>query len=137
MPCFWAARKSIKIIKATTLLFAAAKKERMDAMKTATLTALKAIYESDPVRNRSDREVLIKLFGLDVVGDVRKPLDRVLSFSDAAARLHRTTRTVHLLVRRGVLRKARMPGSQRACGVLASDFDKFLESMVFDPASVG
>lgn len=106
-------------------------------MRTATLTALRAIYEWDPVRNRADREVLIKLFGLDVVGDVKKPLDRVLSFSDAAARLHRTTRTVHLLVRRGVLRKARMPGSQRACGVLASDFDKLLESMVFDPACVG
>lgn len=85
-------------------------------MKTATLTALKAIYESDPVRNRSDREVLIKLFGLDVVGDVRKPLDRVLSFSDAATRLHRTTRTVHLLVRRGVLRKARMRGANARAG---------------------
>lgn len=106
-------------------------------MKTATLTALKAIYESDPARNRNEREVLLKLFGVDRVDDTKKPLERVLSFGDAADRLHRSTRTVHLMARRGVLRKARMPGCQRACGVLASDFDKFLESMVFDPASVG
>jgi len=106
-------------------------------MKTATLTALKAIYESDPARNHNEREVLLKLLGLDLVTATKKPADRVLSFSDAAERLNRTTRTVHLMARRGVLRKAWMPGCQRACGVLASDFDKFLEGMVFDPASVG
>lgn len=106
-------------------------------MKTATLTALKAIYESDPARNSNEREALLKLLGVSIGTASNKPADRVLSFEDAADRLNRTTRTVHLMARRGVLRKAKMPGCQRACGLLASDFEKFLESMVFDPASVG
>lgn len=102
-------------------------------MKHSTLVALMAIHDSDPARTRSDRETLQKLFGLTDVALVNKPVERVISFEEAAKRLNRTTRTVHLLARRGMLRKARMPGCTRCAGVLASDMDALLASMAGGP----
>lgn len=103
-------------------------------MKTTTLTALKAIYDGDPARTRADRETLLKTLGLnDGPGTgkrAEKPADKVIGFDEAARRLNRTPRAVHLLARRGVLRKAKLPGGVRAAGVLASDLDALLENMV-------
>ncbi len=106
-------------------------------MKHSTLVALMAIYDSDPARTSSDRETLQKLFGLSDSAVVSKPVERVISFVDAAKRLNRTTRTIHLLARRGVLRKARMPGCTRAAGVLVSDLDALLASMVVENGEEG
>ena len=99
-------------------------------MKTTTLTAMKAIYESDPARTRADRELLMKTLGLDDGKGAEKPADRVVGFAEAARRLNRTPRAVHLLARRGALRKAKMPGGVRCAGVLASDLDALLAGMV-------
>ena len=44
--------------------------------------------------------------------------------------MSRTPRAVHLLARRGVLRKAKLPGGIRAAGVLESDLEKLLAGMV-------
>ena len=99
-------------------------------MKTATLTALRAIYDSDPARTRADREALLKTLGLTDGPEAARPVDKLVAFEEAAKRLNRTTRTVHLLARRGVLRKARMPGCTRCAGVLASDLDALLAGMV-------
>ena len=99
-------------------------------MKTTTLTAMRAIYESDPARTRADREALMKTLGLTDGPEAARPVDKLVAFEEAAKRLNRTTRTVHLLARRGVLRKARMPGCTRCAGVLASDLDALLANMV-------
>ena len=99
-------------------------------MKTTTLTALKAIIDSDPARTRVDRETLMKTLGLSDGEPAARPADKVVGFEEAARRLNRTPRAVHLLARRGVLRKARMPGAVRAAGVLASDLDALLANMV-------
>ena len=101
-------------------------------MKTATLTAMRAIYDSDPARTRADRELLLKTLGLMDGAEAARPADKLVAFEEAAKRLNRTTRTVHLLARRGVLRKARMPGGVRCAGVLASDLDALLANMVQD-----
>ena len=99
-------------------------------MKTATLTAMRAIYESDPARTRADRELLLKTLGLAEERAEAKPPDKVIAFEEAARRLNRTRRAVHLLARRGVLRKAKLPGGVRCAGVLASDLDALLANMV-------
>ncbi len=99
-------------------------------MKTATLTAMRAIYDSDPARTRADRELLLKTLGLIECQEMTRPADKLVAFEEAAKRLNRTTRTVHLLARRGVLRKAKMPGGVRCAGVLASDLDALLANMV-------
>ena len=102
-------------------------------MKTTTLTAMRAIYESDPARTRADRDLLMKTLGLTDNQEAARPADKLVAFEEAAKRLNRTTRTVHLLARRGVLRKARMPGGVRCAGVLASDLDALLANMVAAP----
>ena len=99
-------------------------------MKTTTLTAMRAIYESDPARTRADKELLMKTLGLMDGVEAARPADKLVAFEEAAKRLNRTTRTVHLLARRGVLRKAKMPGCTRCAGVLASDLDALLANMV-------
>ncbi len=99
-------------------------------MKTTTLTAMRAIYESDPARTRADREALLKTLGLAESQEAARPAEKLVAFEEAAKRLNRTTRTVHLLARRGVLRKARMPGCTRCAGVLASDLEALLANMV-------
>jgi len=99
-------------------------------MKTATLTAMRAIYESDPARTREDREALTRALGLSDGKAAERPADRVVGFGEAAERLNRTVRSVHHLARRGVLRKARVPGGTRCAGVLASDLDALLANMV-------
>ena len=99
-------------------------------MKTTTLTAMRAIYESDPARTRADREALLKALGLAECQEAARPADKLVSFEDAAKRLNRTTRTVHILARRGVLRKAKLPGCSRCAGVLTSDLEALLAEMV-------
>jgi len=96
-------------------------------MKNATLVACKAILESDPVRNRADREALLRALGMDEALPER-PAEKILSFEEAASRLNRTERSIHYLARRGVIRKAKLPGYTRASGVLASDLDKLLKA---------
>ena len=98
-------------------------------MKTSTLTALKAILDGDPVRTRQDRETLVRTLGLTEGAASKEPDDKLVSFEDAAKRLNRSPRSLHLLARRGVLRKAKLPGFQRASGVLASDLDRLLAGM--------
>lgn len=98
-------------------------------MNHSTVMALMANHDSDPAWTRSDREKLQKLFGLTDVALVSKPVERVISFEEAAKRLNRTFRTVHLLARRGRLSKARIPGCTRCAGVLSSDLDALFAGM--------
>ena len=98
-------------------------------MKTTTLTAMRAIYESDPARTRADRELLMKTLGLAESREDARPIERVVPFEEAARRLNRTPRSLHMMARRGVLRKAKLPGGIRCAGVLASDLDKLLAAM--------
>ena len=95
-------------------------------MKTSTLTALRAVYDSDPARTSDDRETLLRCFGLNG-NDTTEPPEKILTFAEAAKRLGRSKRSVHLLARRKALRKVTFPGGQRAAGVLASDLDKLLK----------
>lgn len=98
-------------------------------MKPSQLVALRAVYDNDPCRTRADREALLRAFGLTANGNGSEPADKLISFAEAAARLNRSPRSIHLLARRGVLRKARLPGFTRCSGVLASDLDKLLAGM--------
>jgi hypothetical protein len=52
--------------------------------------------------------------------------DRVIPFEEAAKRLNRTKRSLHQLVRRGVLKKFKIQGISRACGVRESDLNSLL-----------
>lgn len=97
-------------------------------MKTTTLTALRAVYDSDPCRTPSDRETLIRCLGLADGDTPTEPPEKILTFEAAAKRLGRSKRAVHTLARRKVLRKVTFPGGQRAAGVLASDLDKLLKA---------
>ena len=92
-------------------------------MKTATLTALRAILESDPPRSEKDRTELLATLGVETGA---APADRLLTFAQAAERLGRGVRIIHTLARRGALQKYKMPGGQRFAGVRASDIDRLL-----------
>ncbi len=96
-------------------------------MKQATLVALRAILESDVPRSKDDRDLILQTLGL-TTGPNFEPSQRIVAFADAAERLHRTTKTVHNLIARGVLRSVKYPGFKRASGVLASDLDSLLMS---------
>ncbi len=98
-------------------------------MKTPTLTALRAVYDSDPCRTPEDRKTLIRCLGLTEGKTDNEPIDKILDFAEAARRLGRSAKGVHLLARRGVIRKAKFPGFSRASGVLASEVDRLLESV--------
>ncbi len=93
-------------------------------MKSGTLTALTAILESDPPRSHADRERLARALQLNA--DATAPGDKLLSFTEAAARLGRGKRAIHHLARRGVIQKFKMPGCQRYAGVRLSDIDALL-----------
>ena len=97
-------------------------------MKNTTLTAMKAIYDSDPARSRGDRIQLLRTLGLEeeaMVAEKKQP-DRVLSFVDAAKRLNRTTVTLHMLARRGAFKKVIFPGSKRCAGIRESDIERLM-----------
>ena len=96
-------------------------------MKSSTLVALRAILESDPPKSDKDRVELLNMLGIGTQPDA--PRDKILSFEDAAKRVGRSKRVIHLLARRGVLRKATFPGGQRAAGVRESDLVTLLERM--------
>lgn len=99
-------------------------------MKTTTLTAMRAILESDPARTQADREMILQTLGMARAVDVATPADRLIPFEEAARLLNRTTKSVHMLAKRGILRKALLPGFVRCSGVLASDIDNLLKSSV-------
>jgi hypothetical protein len=97
-------------------------------MRTTTLTAMKAIYDSDPARTRSDKIQLLRTLGLEeeaMVAEKKQP-DRVLSFREAAKRLNRTPVTLHMLARRGAFKKVLFPGSTRCAGIRESDIERLL-----------
>ncbi len=96
-------------------------------MKQNTLVALAAILQGDPLRTESDRAELLRVLGLDTA-DGAAPGDRLLSIAEAARRLNRTPRALHLLAKRGILRKAKLPGAQRFTAVRESDLQKLLEA---------
>lgn len=98
-------------------------------MKQATIVAIMAIADADPARNSRDRAEIMRALGLDVPVNEIEPTNKLLSFSDAAALLNRTPRSLHQLARRGLLRKARLPGGTRCSGVLRSDVEKLLATM--------
>ncbi len=94
-------------------------------MKTATLVALKAILEADPVRTHADREQLTRALGLEERG-AAAPADRIIPLEEAAARLNRTKRSLHHLAERGLVKKFKIPGMSRACGIRESDLSSLL-----------
>ncbi len=94
-------------------------------MKTATLVALKVILESDPPRSQSERAQLAQTFGV-YDGAETVISDRIIPISEAARRLNRTPRSLHNLAARGVIKKAKLPGMARACGVRESDLGRLL-----------
>ena len=97
-------------------------------MRTTTLTAMKAIYDSDPARTRGDKIQLLRTLGLEeeaMVAEKKQP-DRMLSFREAAKRLNRTPTTLHELAKRGAFKKVLFPGGIRCAGVRESDIDRIL-----------
>ena len=97
-------------------------------MKNTTLTAMKAIYDSDPARTRGDKIQLLRTLGLEeeaMVAEKKQP-DRVLSYDEAAKRLNRTKVTLHMLARRGAFKKVLFPGSTRCAGIRESDIERLL-----------
>lgn len=97
-------------------------------MRSSTLVAIKAVFDSDPARSLADREIFLRTLGLTGGAKTDEPGEKILSFEDAAKRIGRTKATVHLLAKRGVLKKILFPGSTRCAGVLASDLDSFLKN---------
>ena len=94
-------------------------------MKTATLVALKAILEADPVRTHADRDQLMRTLGL-AEGASQVTPDRVIPLEEAAKRLNRTKRSLHQLARRVLLKKFKLQGISRACGIRESDLNSLL-----------
>ncbi len=97
-------------------------------MKNTTLTAMKAIYDSDPARTRGDKIQLLRTLGLEeeaMVAEKKQP-DRVLSFREAAKRINRSTVTLHEIARRGGFTKVIFPGSKRCAGIRESDVERLL-----------
>lgn len=97
-------------------------------MRTTTLTAVAAIVQADPPKNRVDRDTLLRTLGFIEEPAKEQPAEKLLSFGDAAKRIGRSKAVVHLLAKRGVLKKVLFPGGVRCAGVLASDVDRFLKS---------
>jgi len=61
-------------------------------------------------------------------GGIQVQSDRIIPIEEAAARLNRTARSLHYLARRGILKKAKLPGLARCSGVRESDLVKLLNS---------
>lgn len=97
-------------------------------MRTTTLTAMKAIYDSDPARTRGDKIQLLRTLGLEeeaMVAEKKQP-ERMISFQEAAKRINRTTTTLHELAKRGAFKKVLFPGSIRCAGIRESDIERIL-----------
>ena len=56
--------------------------------------------------------------------------EELLPVAEVARRLHKTSKTVHLYCKQGILRKVRAGGNSRASGVLASSLAAFLKGGV-------
>jgi predicted DNA-binding transcriptional regulator AlpA len=97
-------------------------------MKNTTLTAMKAIYDSDPARTRGDKAQLLRTLGLEeeaMVAEKKQP-DRVISFREASKRLNRCPTTLHLMAKRGAFPKVLFPGGKRCAGIRESDLEHLL-----------
>jgi len=97
-------------------------------MKNTTLTAMKAIYDSDPARTRGDKIQLLRTLGLEeeaMVAEKKQP-DRVISFREASKRINRSTTTLHMMAKKGTFPKVRFPGGKRCAGIRESDLEHLL-----------
>lgn len=83
------------------------------------------MIETDPPRSQSDRMQIARTLG---ISDGAEPVfvDRIIPIREAAKRLNRTPRSLHSLAARGVIKKAKLPGMQRACGIRESDLNRLL-----------
>jgi len=97
-------------------------------MKNTTLTAMKAIYDSDPARTRGDKIQLLRTLGLEeeaMVAEKKQP-DRIISFKEASRRINRTPTTLHEIALRGGFKKVLFPGSKRCAGIRESDLERLI-----------
>jgi hypothetical protein len=93
-------------------------------MKQATLTALRAILESDPPRTGADHARLaevLRAFRGDTPPDASEATARVLRWKDAADRVGITTKRLRDAFRTAGLEPVVLPGSKRAIGVRLAD----------------
>ncbi len=103
-------------------------KHKGETMRNTTLTAMKAIYDSDPARTRGDKIQLLRTLGLEeeaMVAEKKQP-DRVISFREAAKRFNRSMTTLHMIAKRGGFKKVLFPGSKRCAGIRESDLEHIL-----------
>ena len=91
-----------------------------------TATAMLAPFRPQGDIDRAVDALLAALDGEAVTASTRQPSDRVLSAKEVAALLHRSTKTVRTLARRGLIRRVHMGAGQRAGGYSLQSINAFL-----------
>ena len=99
-------------------------------MLSATIEIIRAALRADSSVSAAERtELLARLRrGPNPVGDeqpVRGPA-KLLRRNEAARRLGMTTRALDRLCQQGVLAKRKLPGRQRASGIVESDLNALI-----------
>lgn len=89
-------------------------------MKKETEELVRLFLAKDETMTDEDRERVIRA-GRAPKDDPRGEY-AVMTFSEAARTFRRTTKTIQNMCRRGTLRKVRLPGYTRSCGVWEPDF---------------
>jgi len=111
-------------------------KEQRKPMLPTTLKLIRTAFESDPTVPVPHRRRLLALLRDGAAPEARAPSTpsepRILRRAEAARRLGCSLRLVDRLARDGTLPKRKLPGRQRAAGVLESDLLALLLAPVPD-----
>lgn len=110
-------------------------------MQNQTFLSVMALLRADATidpRNRARMLAMLRR-GPDAQTDAQTPRTgpRVMQRAEAAAALGRTVRHIDHLARAGLLRRVRLPGRVRACGVRAEDVATLVESCTVEAGKGG
>lgn len=100
----------------------------------ATINAAKALFMADPTASReAKREMLALLEARPGNADEPKP-EKIIGIREAASRLSKTPKTVHLYCKMGLLQKAKFGAQSRASGIFESSLENLLSAPQTIPA---
>ena len=99
-------------------------------MLTSTLDIIRFALRADPTMTNEDRAMIINVVRSHasprIADPVRKPEVKIIHIKEAARRLGCTPRTVHNLVRQGLIPKFIFPGRSRNHGIVEKDLEDFI-----------